>query len=71
MQLRLHFYNTRLGKQLHRLPNIGVKIITDVGQMKLARPTGSKSLEDALCLQATHANEDVDHSAVSQTDIVS
>jgi hypothetical protein len=29
-----------LGKQLHRLPNIGVKIITDVGQMKLAQPTG-------------------------------
>jgi hypothetical protein len=29
-----------LGKQLYRLPNVGVNIITDVGQMKLAQPTG-------------------------------
>jgi hypothetical protein len=29
-----------LGKQLYRLPSIGFNIITDVGQMKLAQPTG-------------------------------
>jgi hypothetical protein len=29
-----------LGKQLYHLANIGVNIITDVGQMKRAQPTG-------------------------------
>jgi hypothetical protein len=29
-----------LGKQLYRLPNIRVNMITDVGQLKRAQPTG-------------------------------
>jgi hypothetical protein len=37
MQLQLHFYNTRMGKRLHRLPNIDTDTIVDVG-LDIASP---------------------------------
>ena len=48
-----------MGKQLYLLPDMGVKIITDVGQMKRAQPTGwtRQRLDSSVALPQPVVNQ--------------